>query len=290
MNTHHLIKITFRITITFLVILFFYFLGRVFICDQFIIPSSSMEPTLIPGDRVVVNKLLFGARIYTSFDFRDHAPFCSWRVKGFRAISPNDIIIFNVPTGYNSNKIEFKINYVFCKRCIGTPGDTVSIVNGVFKNNRYNKLIGNIGKQVLLSNTNNSQINKLTLITIPHDSINFGWTIKNMGPRWIPKKGDSILIDSSNYKLYARIIGYELNGPVSIYKDKLLINNRIITKHVFRNNYYFACGDNVLHSGDSRYWGFIPEQFIVGIVTRISYSIDPKTQAVLKNRILQKLI
>ena len=85
---------------------------RIFIAERFNIPTSSMQPTLVPGERVWVNKLLFGGRIYTSFDFEDHAPLKCFRMPGLRKIRPGDVICFNFPLGYDKwTEIEFKINY-----------------------------------------------------------------------------------------------------------------------------------------------------------------------------------
>lgn len=83
---------------------------RIFVCDQFIIPSDSMNPTLIPGDRILANKLIFGARIYKNYDFSKSQPLESWRMPGLRKIRPNDVLVFNVPKGYGKG-IAFKINY-----------------------------------------------------------------------------------------------------------------------------------------------------------------------------------
>ena len=110
---------------------------RIFVCEQYIIPTHSMTPTLIPGDRIWVNKLIFGGRIYKEFDFNMDAPLKSWRMPRLRVIQPNDVLVFNAPHGYDRGKIEFKINYVYAKRCIGTPGDTISIQNCRFYNNNW---------------------------------------------------------------------------------------------------------------------------------------------------------
>ena len=59
---------------------------RAFVCDQFVVPSESMLPTLIPGDRILVNKLIAGARIYRSFDFAEGAPLRSFRLPGLRKV------------------------------------------------------------------------------------------------------------------------------------------------------------------------------------------------------------
>ena len=70
------------ICIMFMVTL--HFGRRIFIAERFRIPSDSMKPTLVPGDKVWVNKLIYGARIYTSFDFDDHAPLKCFRIPGIR--------------------------------------------------------------------------------------------------------------------------------------------------------------------------------------------------------------
>ena len=111
-------------------------LRRAFVADKFIIPSDSMRPTLVPGDEVWVNKLLMGARIYTDFHFsRKGGPLHSFRTRGQRPITYNDIVVFN--RANHRGRIKFVINYVYCKRVVGLPGDTVSVVGGHYRNNNY---------------------------------------------------------------------------------------------------------------------------------------------------------
>ena len=116
-------NIIWHITLWTLVLCLLHYGRRIFIAERFKIPSESMRPTLVPGDKVWVNKLLYGARIYTSFDFEDHSPLKCFRIPGIRKIEPGDVICFNYPLGYGKwTEIEFKINYVYCKRVVGTPG------------------------------------------------------------------------------------------------------------------------------------------------------------------------
>lgn len=88
---------------------------RIFIADYFTIPTCSMQPTLKPGDKIIVNKLLFGARIYTDFHFsKEGSELKAFRTNGIRGIQRNDIIVFN--KAYHKNKeIKFIINQVYCK-------------------------------------------------------------------------------------------------------------------------------------------------------------------------------
>ncbi len=85
---------------------------RIFIFDQFITPTESMIPTLLPGDRVVVEKTILGARIYSDFNFDiKGAELKSWRTRGLRPVKPYDVVGFNVfQYGYIVN---FVINAVY---------------------------------------------------------------------------------------------------------------------------------------------------------------------------------
>ena len=245
-------------------------------CDQFIVPTESMITTLAPGDRILVNKLIVGARIYKKFDFSEGAALHSFRLPGFRKVRVNDIVVFNVPQGYDRDKIEFRINYVYAKRCIGTPGDSVSIRNGRFRNNHWSGPIGDTVQQQVLARMPDSLFSPYVLRSMPFDDSLFGWTIKNMGPLHVPRAGDSIPLDLRHFKLYRQVIEYETGKALS-FENEARLDGTPINGYTFRKNYYFFCGDNAPDSKDSRYWGFAPEEFIIGVVKRISYSQDPAT-------------
>jgi signal peptidase I len=239
-----------------------YFGNWIFVSDKFIIPTDSMTPTLIPGDRIVVNKLVFGARIYKNFDFSRGQPLESWRMPGLRRVRTSDLLVFNYPLGYDDwGKLEFKINYVYAKRCIGIPGDTVSFERGFYRNSRQpGTIIGIEAEQQRLAATPDSLIPGPIFNTMPFDG---SWTVKDFGPLWVPGRGDTIRLDDRLRMLYGRAIEYEIGRRLS---------DTLVTSYVFRDNYYFVGGDNVMNSGDSRYWGFVPEEFIIGVSRRIAYS------------------
>lgn len=245
-----------RVVLFILLIGALHFGRRIFIAERFIIPSESMSPTLEPGDKVWVNKLLYGARIYKSFDFEDHAPLKCFRMPGLRKIRPGDVICFNYPLGYDKwTKIEFKINYVYCKRVVGTPGDTIGIKDGITWNSNYNGIIGVQDNQLAIQNTPDSILWRTKFMaTMPFTKPM--WTMKNFGPLYVPEKGVTIELDS---------VGRAIYGPVIEYETGSWPDNEVCS-HTFRHDYYFAFGDNCLDSNDSRYWGFIPEDFIIGIV------------------------
>jgi signal peptidase I len=104
---------------------------------------------------------------------------------------------------------------------------------------------------------------------------NMQWTQDNFGPLWIPKEGETITINDSTLTLYGNtIMKYEHNDQVQIDKGKLFINNAEVTQYTFKQNYYFMMGDNRHNSLDSRYWGFVPEDHVVGKAFFIWLSID----------------
>ena len=228
----------------------------IFIADRFKIPSESMSPTLVPGDHVWVNKLLFGPRIYKSLDFEDHAPLQCFRMPGIRDIKPGDVICFNFPLGYqNWTVIEFKINYVYCKRVVGVPGDTIGVKDGITWNSNYPGTLGVLENQMKIHDRPDSLLWRTTMMATMPFTLPC-WTIKNFGPLYVPQKGVTIELDSLQRAIYGPVIEYETGSwPEAD-----------MTSHTFKNNYYFAFGDNSTQSQDSRYWGFIPEDFIIGIV------------------------
>ena len=254
-----------------------HYLRRIFIADQFIIPTESMLPSLIPGDRVMVNKLIMGARIYRSFDFSGKAgKLHSFRMYGLRGIEHNDLLVFNFP--WHNGKIAFRINYVYAKRCVGLPGDSVTISHGFLYNNRYEGVLGDYGQQLRLSQTPDEDLAENVIHAFPFDHKRFGWTIKDMGPLYIPREGDVIGLDEKNVKLYRQLIEYESEEEVRYQKGKIRIGNTETECYQFKENYYFMCGDYALNSRDSRYCGFVPESYIVGVISHITYSKDNNGQ------------
>ena len=260
-----------------------YFLCRIFIADQFVIPSDSMYPTLQVGDRVWVNKLVAGARIYNDIDSASSSTLQSWRTRGLRRIERNDILIFNYPI--NDNKIAFKINYVYAKRCVALPGDSISAVNGYYKNSNYDGILGYERSQDYLNSIPDSLLDEGVKYTLPYSYEKYPWNIRNFGPVYVPRKGDVITLDKEAVLFYSKILEFETEKKITINSSgEVFADEQPIDYHIFTHNYYFTVGDNVMNSGDSRYWGFVPEEYIVGIVGFIPYSIDKYTNEFRTNK------
>lgn len=112
----------------------------------------------------------------------------------------------------------------------------------------------------------------------------FNWTLDNFGPLWIPKRGETISMNDSTLSIYGFIITQYDNPDAKIEGKKLLIDGKEISSYTFRQNYYFMMGDNRHNSLDSRYWGFVPEDHIVGKGFFIWLSIDPNESFLSKIR------
>ena len=104
---------------------------------------------------------------------------------------------------------------------------------------------------------------------------NTHWTRDNYGPIWIPKKGESIDLTLKNLPIYERPIRTYEGNKLEVKNGKIYINNQETTKYTFKMDYYWMQGDNRHNSLDSRYWGFVPEDHIVGKPIFIWWSSDP---------------
>jgi signal peptidase I len=368
--------------------------------QPYIIPTGSLEKTLLIGDFLFVSKFHYGARtpmtavafpmvhdtlpIVKTKSYLDFPQLPYFRLPGFQKVARNEIVVFSWPADtvrqfFVKEKgvrkpIDKKSNYV--KRCVGIPGDTLSIVDGfvyingersilperaktqyihtayrakgisgrklqsenfkdftrkyridnisnesyqallpyiygIYSNERDNFVVISPAagipvevvrklrlkmseilesqKELLLTVSEADHLNKVMKLDSVVRQVNrsktpntsffpnhlpYDWNEDNFGPIVLPKAGTSVGLTLQNLPLYKKIIReYEKN--LLVVKDgAIFINGKKTTQYSFQQDYYWMMGDNRHRSEDSRYWGFVPEDHIVGKPVLIWFSIE----------------
>jgi signal peptidase I len=216
-------------------------------------PTSSMENTILIGDKMFFNQFIYGAGSPRVI------PFTEIRLPYFKlpAVSEpkrGDIVNFEFP----GNRDEVKTFFVqYLKRIVGEPGDTIHIidkvvyVNGVMFPTPPHALFMN---RILPAGDGEPSI-------FPKGS---GWNQDNYGPLVVPSKGDVINLNKENYERWDTFIKREGHNPVLLSDGTIKIDGIPQNKYTIEHNYYFMMGDNRDNSLDSRFWGFVPRQNIIG--------------------------
>lgn len=385
-------------------------LVHTYFMQPYVIPTSSLEKTLLVGDFLFVSKFHYGARVPMTTvaapmvhdtlpilktrsylaDVNPETYKTSWknklqlpylRLPALQKIKRNDIVVFSWPadTVYRffqksegvRKPIDKKSNYV--KRCVGIPGDSLSIIDGyvhingkktvlpyrakvqyihtvttttplnssvinLLGRNNYSGNVISIPQEALKQENATELINRLSLEKIKEDSITvyyagsipnqkvksflqatdetsmglfnmteeeakrfvgqagitsvekFGFTNgttatfpQDMGhtgatdsfkPIYIPKKGTTIPLNVASLPLYKKIIQEYENNSLFVSGNQITINNEVVDSYTFKQDYYWMMGDNRHRSEDSRFWGYVPEDHIVGKPVFIWMSID----------------
>ena len=258
----------------------------------FRIPTDSMEPAIMAGDQIIVNKWIFGGRLLHLWkEVPEDEDVKVSRLPGMRTVRHNDILVFNFPYPESWDSLGFSTSKYYVKRCIALPGDTLSIVDAHYKIAGLDMLLGNHVSQDRLEEimrSGHAEDMGVVTDTYPHmDGLD--WTIMDFGPLYIPEAGATIALDSIACGLYGNVVEWETGLELSVKGDSVFLGDSLVNVYTFRNNCYFLAGDNVINSQDSRYWGLLPEQFIHGVAVRIGKSADPYDGRIRWRRVLRKI-
>lgn len=258
----------------------------------FRIPTDSMEPAIMAGDQVIVNKWILGGRLLHLWkDIPEDKEVKVSRLPGIRAVRHNDILVFNFPYPESWDSLGFSTKKYYIKRCVALPGDTLSIVDAHYKIAGSDMLLGNQESQDRLEEmmrSGHAEDMGVVTDTYPHmDGLD--WTIMDFGPLYIPEAGATIALDSIACGLYGNVVEWETGLELSVKGDSVFLGDSLVNVYTFRNNCYFLAGDNVINSQDSRYWGLLPEQFIHGVAVRIGKSAGPYDGRIRWGRVLRNL-
>ena len=333
-------------------------LVHTYVMQPYTIPTSSLEKSLLVGDFLFVSKFHYGARTpmtpiaapmvhdtlpllnVKSYTKKPQLPY--FRFFAMQEVNRTDIVVFNWPadTLFNMYKaadkrydkpIDKKTNYV--KRCVGIPGDSLSIKDGIVYINgkimpmperakpQYSYTVTtdgngfdqtyitkelNITDGVYQSTQNTFYFRALTeesanrlrlnpivksvIRNISHEAeaaifpYNTKWNLDNLGPIYIPKKGVTIALNTKSLPFYKTIIREYENNDLKVKGDEIRINGQIATTYTFKQDYYWMMGDNRHNSLDARYFGYTPEDHIVGKPVFIWMSLDPNGKGLNKIR------
>ncbi len=263
---------------------------QVLFLSSFKIPTGSMEPTLLAGDYILVNKTIPGARLFNLFASMHDEETPVYRTPGIRSLRRNDVVVFNYPYPHGDAAIRMDIMAYYVKRCVGLPGDTLYIRNGYYRVPGVKQALGNAKGQLKARQLRAAFAREIKPDSLyPQDSL-FQWDGNTFGPLYIPTKGDSLPLTRAHFALYHKLIAWEQQQPVRMETDgSCHIGGERVTSYRFRHNYYFMAGDFVQASLDSRYWGLVPEDYIVGKAWLIWKSVDTDTGRFRKERFFQRI-
>ncbi|ADV43354.1 signal peptidase I [Bacteroides helcogenes] len=264
---------------------------QVFVVTSFKIPSDSMQPSLFPGDCILVDKCSGGARLFNVFDAVDRKEVDIHRVPGWRKFRRNDVLVFNFPyQPQRWDSVAFDVMKYYVKRCVAVPGDTLEIRKGYYKVSGYDEGVGCLSAQKDIALLPDSGVTGMVMNTFPWNQ-RLGWTVKEFGPLPVPAKGQIVKMDSLAWLLYRQLVGWEQKSRLRIDgTGNVLLNDSVIHEYRFRENYYFVAGDKAGNSQDSRYWGLLPESFIVGRAWMVWKSVEPESGKVRWKRVFKHIL
>ncbi|MFT3747601.1 MAG: S26 family signal peptidase [Agriterribacter sp.] len=131
-----------------------------------------------------------------------------------------------------------------------------------------------LSKQPYIQSVTKKIIRPVNPAVFPQDTVHHKWSEDFYGPVWIPKKGSAITLTPENISIYRRVINVYEGNTLEEKDGKFIINGQETKQYIFKMDYFWLMGDNRHNSQDSRFWGFVPEDHVVGRASLIWFSWD----------------
>jgi signal peptidase I len=223
---------------------------KTFVIGAYRIPSRSMEGTLLPGDFLLANKILYGPATPRFFPL---TPFRIPQVRLPSLLRPDrgDILVVELPARGDGSPSAASFDLV--KRCIGVPGDTVAVVDGIVRVN---------GRIIPSLSAKNS--------AVPG----------TFGPAVVPARGEKLRLTPGTLPAWEGLIRSEGHSVTQDTSGSILVDGSPADRYTVERDYYFLLGDNLGDSFDSRKSGPVPRESIVGKVFLVYWSWDPGARGI----------
>ena len=210
------------------------------------------------------------------------------RLPGLGKVKRNDVLVFHYPYPHKNDSLSMHLLKYYVKRCIALPGDTMGIRKGHYYVKGVDEPIGNVQAQKRIEKLQKENTRGIVMDAYPWDKY-IDWTIQDFGPLYVPARGQTVVMDSTAVKLYRNLIEWEQKEKLTFQGKEIFLGDSLIHEYRFRENYYFMGGDYMENSKDSRYWGLLPEPYIVGVATMIWKSVDKSTGKIRWDRVMKKI-
>ncbi|MBN1637424.1 MAG: signal peptidase I [Ignavibacteriales bacterium] len=258
-----LLKILKEITIILVIV---FFIVKPFLIDSVKIKDENMNNQLLKGDFVFVNKFIYGAKSAQNIPFTN-IPLPYFSIPAFDEPERGDLVVFKYPGGRDILKSEKEEYQVL--RVIGCPNDCIEIIDRlVFVNGK--KL--DIPVEIKYSSADYYAKNIIDKNIFPKG---MKWNIDNYGPLVVPAEGSIFEINANNIEQWKIIINREFDKQVvSVLNNEVFIDGKKSSTYKVNNDYYFLMGDNRDECKDSRYFGFVKRDDIIGKPFMIFWSWD----------------
>ena len=229
-----------------------------------------------------------GARIFNIWEAAEEKEVEIHRLPGLGKVKRNDVLVFHYPYPHKNDSLSMHLLKYYVKRCIALPGDTMGIRKGRYYIKGINEPIGNVEAQKRIEKLQKENTRGIVMDAYPWDKY-IDWTIQDFGPLHVPARGQTVVMDSTAVKLYRNLIEWEQKEKLTFQGKEIFLGDSLIHEYRFQENYYFVGGDYMENSKDSRYWGLLPEPYIVGVATRIWKSVDKSTGKICWDRVMKKI-